>query len=272
MLAKSHSRVPQGLHQPVAEEADAGPSRDKGKGPDPSNWGELNLNPDEVDVDLQRAALEQYNQAHRKATQDAVPPSDLPPRPTPVPGAHASRSFNATSEYVELAPMHTRAFTREQTLNRLLPINGMDYREASGGPDRTRRDNQVRSLGQVAPNSYLANALRSARDLEVASRGSTRPESRFGPSSSPGYPPVNRHYYPTRPTGRRPGPPEEHGYPVPDTDSAGFPREGRANGKLDVSPCLKYLSHSPPSNESEVVTVGIDSMLAAEPQAEVERC
>ncbi|KIK43568.1 hypothetical protein CY34DRAFT_81548, partial [Suillus luteus UH-Slu-Lm8-n1] len=37
-----------------------GPSRDKGKAPDPANWGNLELEDGEADLDAQRAALESF--------------------------------------------------------------------------------------------------------------------------------------------------------------------------------------------------------------------
>jgi hypothetical protein len=40
-----------------------GTSRDKGKAPDPTNWGNLELDDGEADLDAQRAALESFHLA-----------------------------------------------------------------------------------------------------------------------------------------------------------------------------------------------------------------
>ena len=46
--------------------ARAGPSKTKGKGVDPSNWGNVNLNQEELDLEAQQAALESLKQGYLK--------------------------------------------------------------------------------------------------------------------------------------------------------------------------------------------------------------
>ncbi|KAG1761612.1 hypothetical protein EDD22DRAFT_755012, partial [Suillus occidentalis] len=47
-----------------------GPSKDKGKAPDPANWGTLDLEDGEVDLDAQRAALESFRLAREREDTD----------------------------------------------------------------------------------------------------------------------------------------------------------------------------------------------------------
>ena len=57
----------------------------KGKGPDPANWGKLDIHGDNLDINVQRTALAQWNEANkaRKHAEDAPSTeSDEPPGPS----------------------------------------------------------------------------------------------------------------------------------------------------------------------------------------------
>jgi hypothetical protein len=54
-----------------------GPSRDKGKEPDPANWGNLELDDGEVDLDTQRAALESFHLAQDREAANRDEQSEI---------------------------------------------------------------------------------------------------------------------------------------------------------------------------------------------------
>ena len=51
-----------------------GPSKGKGKGPDPGNWGDVDFSDEEIDLDAQRAALESWKAAQEWARSQSDTP------------------------------------------------------------------------------------------------------------------------------------------------------------------------------------------------------
>ncbi|KAG6914922.1 hypothetical protein DXG01_014408, partial [Tephrocybe rancida] len=95
------------VHQATSEETEqhAGPSRDKGKGPDPRNWGAAELSGDEYDPEVQRQILEAANAL--KEQRDAA-------NKLPEPQSDKSSSDLEESESEEPEPRPTRADLKER--------------------------------------------------------------------------------------------------------------------------------------------------------------
>ncbi|KAG6825312.1 hypothetical protein H0H93_000856, partial [Arthromyces matolae] len=55
----------------IALDNEAGPSRDKGKGVDPRNWGDLEFSGEEFDPDIQQQILEECHRDNRKKVRHA---------------------------------------------------------------------------------------------------------------------------------------------------------------------------------------------------------
>ncbi|KAG5636017.1 hypothetical protein H0H81_009367 [Sphagnurus paluster] len=107
----------------------------KGKGPDPTNWGGINLRDEEIDVDIQR---EQLNSWARKKRSE---PSKLR---NIVPDTHS----NEGTEGARLAPTAVERIE-----------HALEAAKLSGSPAATSNEDSG-PWAQLAPNSYLGAAIR----------------------------------------------------------------------------------------------------------------
>jgi len=121
-----------------------GPSTAKGKGRDPRNWGNLDLDELETDIEAQRAALEQMNELLRlkkaKAAADAI---------------YATNADNSAEPRVEEENEQESSF--QPIRNKAVPI----------GSSKGFRTDQVRPINQVAPNSFIGQTLNNIRHLST---------------------------------------------------------------------------------------------------------
>ncbi len=86
-----------------------GPSNlDKGKGPDPHNWGGVtDIDPEELDVEAQCQAFLTFKHLQETANQPATPYYEEPVRTAPPPGLVAPEAARAPSlTYVRFQPQH----------------------------------------------------------------------------------------------------------------------------------------------------------------------
>ncbi|PPR02115.1 hypothetical protein CVT26_008845, partial [Gymnopilus dilepis] len=133
-----------------------GQSQSKGKGVDPRNWGSLQLDDAEADIELQAAALKSYKEASRKENfsgANILPEVRAPTMERETPSATDMRSVK---------------FDKHARKEKILPEN---YRPAT----------------QIMPNSYLGIALRRAAEADKHDNPKkTRvPSTPSSPSSSP---------------------------------------------------------------------------------------
>ncbi|KAJ2928481.1 hypothetical protein H1R20_g8605, partial [Candolleomyces eurysporus] len=139
-----------------------GPSRRKGKAPDPRNWGGLDWDSDEFDEEAQAAALEQFNREKKKTKKKKrAKPSRRRTSPSPNPSTRISR----VDSIVNAIPRREQSVLPVPSmLNMLLPPRAPVTADAS--PDRgARRAPDPRPSAQIPVHSGLAEALRAADRL-----------------------------------------------------------------------------------------------------------
>ncbi|KAG2752282.1 hypothetical protein P692DRAFT_201852930 [Suillus brevipes Sb2] len=168
-----------------------GPSRDKGKAPDPANWGDLDLEDGEVDLDAQRATLESFRLARERedtdldeqrevsrsldqTRDDSTPTADAADKSAFVPRAKAesavkavkdklSKQYQSRIEELEARLALTEAHSRRKKQDKVNhPVEGMVDRvlERASSPLPSHATPQAMApIQQVAPRSYVGRAM-----------------------------------------------------------------------------------------------------------------
>ncbi|KAG2098402.1 uncharacterized protein F5147DRAFT_815844 [Suillus discolor] len=179
------------LNRESTESRGEGTSRDKGKAPDPRNWGDVELEDGEVDLDAQRVALEtfrlarEYEEAECEEQQEVLRSLDesreddsliLAPRDKGeyVPHARAESAVKAIKEKVSkqyearIQELEARLALNEGSGGRKgrkkpsNPIDGMvnQVLERVSSPPLARSTPQaMEPIQEVAPRSYIGQAL-----------------------------------------------------------------------------------------------------------------
>ncbi|KAF5335687.1 hypothetical protein D9611_009565 [Ephemerocybe angulata] len=165
-----------------------GPSQPKGKGADPRNWGGINLDEDELDVDAQRVALEQFNQQRdAEAPKSPGPPALVElssDEDVPIPKSRQVRAprERKTRDYRERRRSPERSeFSVEDLMPSQLNRRTAEPRHTSRAPTadnvpRRERGASARAAANTAPHTFIANALNLLGDR--SSNGSRRSPSR----------------------------------------------------------------------------------------------
>ena len=170
-----------------------GSSNLKGKGADPGNWGAVGIDPNEMDIDAQRLAFESYAKAHELSILEE--PSVTPVRRAEDAPKAPRKSYRASVEEVEdvdepLKPQKLKApavVLKSEADSEGARASSMaataKARVANAVAGRSNSvsvkstvSNEMRAVSQIAPGSYLANALANVR------RGSVSDDE--GPPSS----------------------------------------------------------------------------------------
>jgi hypothetical protein len=191
--------IPEAQSDNDPSDRDEGPS--KGKGPDPRNWGVAGIEASEMNIEAQRAAFDAYAVEHltKKASENLLTPVNGRDNP------HTRNKYRATVE--EIADMDeplksvkksTPPPQRHNPEKPAMAMEGVRYTlMADTAKDRiartvSRRSNsksvkpglrpEMRPISQIAPGSYLANALANVGQAAVSGHGS--PSSSDSSSSS----------------------------------------------------------------------------------------
>jgi len=115
---------------------EAGTSKNKGKNIDPREWGNLNLDEDEINVQAQKAALESYNLTLAQKKKELKGKfSQLQTSPEP--------NIDANSVPADRTPEPNRRIQRKEKIARVP---------------------ESRPVDQIAPDSYLGKALQKLAD------------------------------------------------------------------------------------------------------------
>jgi hypothetical protein len=193
-----------------------GPSRDKGKAPDPANWGDLDLEDGEVDLDAQRAALESFRLAWERedtdldeqrevsrsldqTRDDSTPTADAADKSAFVPRAKAesavravkdklSKQYQSRIEELEARLALTEARSRRKKQDKVNhPVEGMVDRvlERASSPLPSRATPQAMApIQQVAPRSYVGRAMGMDKPKKRKRKADKKKGARNSPSSS----------------------------------------------------------------------------------------
>jgi len=151
-----------------AEPRAGGPSKDKGKAPDPKDWGGIDLQDEELDLEAQREAFESYRlareqasnlQEHQSEHSDSGTQRD-PERTEEIASETLGRSTGSHSEYVPRAKAEAaiRAL-KERLANQYetrLEELGRGLTSGKGGKARRQR---VAPTSTVDPVGDLVNQV-----------------------------------------------------------------------------------------------------------------
>ncbi|KAJ3574142.1 hypothetical protein NP233_g1958 [Leucocoprinus birnbaumii] len=152
-------------HPETPGNAQAGTSRDKGKGTDPRNWGAAGIPDQELDADTQRVLLENIRFVQHE--------------PVAHPKKHKKRSKAKEREHHKKSKANKKAKTREElneaheasvhsntstgVTNHIRRIaNASKGNTASRLNNLRRIDDNLRPSKQINPHSYLGKALADA--------------------------------------------------------------------------------------------------------------
>ncbi|KAJ3558321.1 hypothetical protein NP233_g11532 [Leucocoprinus birnbaumii] len=153
-------------HPETPGNAQAGTSRDKGKGTDPRNWGAAGIPDQELDADTQRVLLENVRFSQNE--------------PVALPKKHKKRSKAKEREHRKKSKANKKAKTREEfneargtsvysnasagVANHIQRIANASKGNTASRLDNLRRiDDNLRPSKQINPHSYLGKALADAR-------------------------------------------------------------------------------------------------------------
>nr|GAT46684.1 predicted protein [Mycena chlorophos] len=161
----------------VAVPRDEGPSR-KGKATDPMNWGSLSFARDwnEEDLEQQRRALANFNDIHNASARPAaigqdngrvvVPSQPNGPSPAPVPGQVTTPEFALLMAHIsrlEKSLLEQQKVSSRKEDSQTVPDTGIHGK----GQWRSKRVNHQLPR-QLAPNSFIAKAIRDASRVTLA--------------------------------------------------------------------------------------------------------
>jgi hypothetical protein len=148
-----------------------GPSNRKGKGPDPKNWGAVDLSDSELNMEAQKAALDSF--AQKKLNTDLVHYNSSDAEDEPVVKKQPKKKASKNSEQAKA--QKSRAASERHT------PQVDDHKKAQ--LERTARNNEPSN--QIAPKSYLGRAL---EQLDKNSRRRRHRHRDSGSDSSSNYP------------------------------------------------------------------------------------
>ena len=157
----------------------------KGKGPDPRDWGAAGLEPSEMEIEAQRLAFESYAKAHAlkileeppvapvqhledapkasrnlyRASVEEVEDVEAPPKPQMTKAPVVALKSVADSEGARASSMAETAKVRV--------ANAVAGRSNSVSV-KSAVTNEMRAVSQIAPGSYLANALANVRHGSIS--------------------------------------------------------------------------------------------------------
>ncbi|KAF9012337.1 hypothetical protein BDQ17DRAFT_1419734 [Cyathus striatus] len=134
-IAKRDQAVRFNGSQESSPSAIAGPSVQKGKGPDPSNWGGAGLDESEVDIDAQRAAYESFKQSrssHTAATSTVEDVHDTPKSSKKNKKSKENPHTTSVSQTGIFPPIARKRRGKEQLRFNLEPINQVPHNSQLG--------------------------------------------------------------------------------------------------------------------------------------------
>jgi len=142
-----------------------GTSSGKGKGRNPRDWGNLDLDELKIDIEAQRAALEQMNEILRIKKAN-----------TAAEVAKAAEADGASQSPIE------STLAREQSIQ---PIHN---KKVPMGMSKGFRTDQVCPINQVAPNSFIGKTLSNIQHLSTRNKNLSDDSSSSSSSGGNGPP------------------------------------------------------------------------------------
>ncbi|PPQ76953.1 hypothetical protein CVT24_009215, partial [Panaeolus cyanescens] len=270
-----------------------GPSRDKGKGPDPRNWGQLQLEQYEQDVDIQQAMLDEINRQRLEEQEELLQLPDNRRRtgyriPSATPSLRTNTREN--SQPIDLVSRNSILGKIKERENR-----DHDYRQGNSSlepyPDHGHRRRPPNNRNQSPHQDYFPD--RQPRGNQRDPGGDPgddddddgdgyypkrRPNPARGrkPPSEPWYDDYyDNDYYPRKPIIAPQSPKSYNGeinlekYMRFRTETRGYCRRGRVHPRDQIeviSPFLEgkaynfYLSHASASPESWTLSDFMDAL------------
>ncbi|KAJ2922270.1 hypothetical protein H1R20_g14818, partial [Candolleomyces eurysporus] len=144
----------------------AGPSRDKGKAVDPRNWGDIDWESDEVDVEAQAAALKQLKKKKKKSKKSSA---SKPAPPPPVPVSTTPR----INSIINGVPRREQSvLPLPSILHAMNPPRAPQRLRDGWDPEIGHAVAAARPSAQIPVQSGLAVALRAAERLNGGSEPS----------------------------------------------------------------------------------------------------
>ncbi|RXW15037.1 hypothetical protein EST38_g10817 [Candolleomyces aberdarensis] len=158
-------------------EPQAGPSRDKGKAVDPRNWGDIDWDSDELNVEAQAAALEQLKKRKRKSKKKSKTKSAA----LNIAAVHVPTTPEVDS-LIDKVPRRERSvlplpsFLASMNPPRAPARLGVPVRLGTGLGRGSRRAFSARPSAQIPPKSGLVVALQAAERLQGNSGPASKPK------------------------------------------------------------------------------------------------
>ena len=134
----------------------------KGKGPDPSNWGQLDVHGDDLDINAQRVALVQWNNTRntleQTRNQSAKGDGEIPASSEPtIVSSKTPKKCSVQTRSRKQTRMNKDARSRSENPIENMISDALRAKRSEQCPSVVR---VIEPAQQIAPDSYLGKALK----------------------------------------------------------------------------------------------------------------